>query len=407
MLEQFITHNWRFHLDEVTAFSIISYIYPNITLIRTRDDILINEGINDNNTIIADVWKILDYKNNCFDHHFYNEELEQYINMDVDDVEKTLFILHSSISNTIINKYKDQLLEIKKIWKKWLINIVKKAIKRYFNSIEINTTIESFLVMHLDTLLSFLSDDLSASIWINSEDILSLLNSNKIEIKLIFLENIQYRKYSSAWLIWKCYWYDFITTLLNREWIINDFSEIDIENIFMKIDRWMITEIDLEDNWFIRQDKKINTLSWLIASFWLENLYSEEQDIQFKKVMNIIKEYLYNIVIKQVNVIYDKKLFIREFEEWKNIQIFSKYINWIEKILYWETINYVDYIVYPWEWDRYNIKTIKKGIQYWEHVALPKEWLINSPEWMIFCHNGLFIAQFDNLDTLLNAINYN
>jgi len=35
--------------------------------------------------------------------------------MDVDDVEKTLFILHSSISNTIINKYKDQLLEIKKI----------------------------------------------------------------------------------------------------------------------------------------------------------------------------------------------------------------------------------------------------------------------------------------------------
>lgn len=59
-----VTHNGTFHNDEVTAYAILNYIFPNNTLIRTRDPNIIN-----NATIVIDVGQIYDINKHRYDHH--------------------------------------------------------------------------------------------------------------------------------------------------------------------------------------------------------------------------------------------------------------------------------------------------------------------------------------------------
>nr|QBK93978.1 MAG: uncharacterized protein LCPAC406_02920 [Pithovirus LCPAC406] len=69
------THSGRFHADEVTAAAIISLIYPNIKLVRTRDKLKLSFC-----DILIDVGGVYDPKLLKFDHHqddcqeFYSEE---------------------------------------------------------------------------------------------------------------------------------------------------------------------------------------------------------------------------------------------------------------------------------------------------------------------------------------------
>lgn len=62
-----ITHNGKFHSDEVVAYSIINYLYPENKLVRTRDMDIINNKSNED--IVIDVGMIYDPFNNKFDHH--------------------------------------------------------------------------------------------------------------------------------------------------------------------------------------------------------------------------------------------------------------------------------------------------------------------------------------------------
>ena len=59
-----VTHNGTFHLDEITAYAILDYLYPQNQLIRTRDQELINQT-----NITIDVGGIYDPEKNKYDHH--------------------------------------------------------------------------------------------------------------------------------------------------------------------------------------------------------------------------------------------------------------------------------------------------------------------------------------------------
>lgn len=59
-----ITHNGTFQCDEVTSYSILSKLYPNHKLIRTRDEEIIKTG-----DIVFDIGYEYNHENKRYDHH--------------------------------------------------------------------------------------------------------------------------------------------------------------------------------------------------------------------------------------------------------------------------------------------------------------------------------------------------
>jgi uncharacterized UPF0160 family protein len=58
------THDGRFHADEIFALAVLNLFYPDLEIIRTRD-----ENIYKNTDIIVDVGYVYDPDNLIFDHH--------------------------------------------------------------------------------------------------------------------------------------------------------------------------------------------------------------------------------------------------------------------------------------------------------------------------------------------------
>lgn len=63
-LMKLITHNGRFHYDEILSSAILLKLYPDAEIIRTRDNEVIEKG-----DIVYDVGAIFDPKTKRFDHH--------------------------------------------------------------------------------------------------------------------------------------------------------------------------------------------------------------------------------------------------------------------------------------------------------------------------------------------------
>ena len=59
-----ITHSEEFHTDDVFATALLVELFPDATVIRTRDEAVIATG-----TIVYDVGKVFDPKRGRFDHH--------------------------------------------------------------------------------------------------------------------------------------------------------------------------------------------------------------------------------------------------------------------------------------------------------------------------------------------------
>lgn len=59
-----VTHNGKFHVDEVCAYAMLNYLNPTNQLIRTRDMETIQKG-----TIVIDVGLIYDHEKYRYDHH--------------------------------------------------------------------------------------------------------------------------------------------------------------------------------------------------------------------------------------------------------------------------------------------------------------------------------------------------
>jgi uncharacterized UPF0160 family protein len=58
------THDGRFHADEIFALAVLNLFYPDLEIIRSRD-----ENVNKNSDIIVDVGHVYDPDNLIFDHH--------------------------------------------------------------------------------------------------------------------------------------------------------------------------------------------------------------------------------------------------------------------------------------------------------------------------------------------------
>lgn len=59
-----VTHNGKFHADEVAATAVLQYLYPDLTVIRSRDEDVINSA-----DIVYDVGGIYDHSRRRYDHH--------------------------------------------------------------------------------------------------------------------------------------------------------------------------------------------------------------------------------------------------------------------------------------------------------------------------------------------------
>ena len=59
-----VTHNAKFHTDDVFAVATLLILYPGAEVIRTRDESIIKMA-----DIVVDVGQVYDAGNNRFDHH--------------------------------------------------------------------------------------------------------------------------------------------------------------------------------------------------------------------------------------------------------------------------------------------------------------------------------------------------
>jgi uncharacterized UPF0160 family protein len=58
------THDGRFHADEIFALAVLNLVYPDLKIVRSRD-----ENVYKNADIIVDVGHVYDPDNLIFDHH--------------------------------------------------------------------------------------------------------------------------------------------------------------------------------------------------------------------------------------------------------------------------------------------------------------------------------------------------
>ncbi|EOB12587.1 UPF0160 protein [Nosema bombycis CQ1] len=115
-----ITHDERFHFDEVLSTAILKRIYPNATVIRTRDNEIIKTG-----DIVYDVGGIIDPSLGRFDHHM-NFFTETYSDK---------YKIKLSSSGLVFKYFTEELMEsfnVKKVDDDLYDWLISKVYERYF-----------------------------------------------------------------------------------------------------------------------------------------------------------------------------------------------------------------------------------------------------------------------------------
>lgn len=114
-----ITHDGTFHYDEVLSTAILEKIYPGATLIRTRDDAVIETG-----DIVYDVGRVFDAERKRFDHHQRTFE----------DTYSSRYTIKLSSSGLIYKYYHEKLFELYNFTRKSPIfdYIVEKIYVEFF-----------------------------------------------------------------------------------------------------------------------------------------------------------------------------------------------------------------------------------------------------------------------------------
>jgi len=381
-----ITHDWKFHIDEVFSYSILNYIYPNSKLLRTRDEVKINNWKKDKNTIIFDLWKEYNLENKTFDHHFEDETL---LNSKL--ANWTVLAYRKILSKKIINCrniFNEELyLQLNNYYKDWQISTILKN-----NNLTIS--IEEYL-------RDYIFDDIKII-----KNILWLKIIDNI-VKTSFQNYLQYRKYSSLWLIWKHYWKIFIKKIIeqysskfDKNKKNNLLNIYNINIIFENIDIKVIKKIDGIDNWYISWSPI--WISWLIDVYNNEDVYWIEQNLKFKEASKVLEDYLWNLIKKEIIKLKDVDQIKEEYILWNKYQIFSKYLSWMDFFITNQENDITDYIIY-FTWEKYRIK----AINIWHNkskILLPKKWLTEKPKGCEFIHTDLFISEFDTLKNAINAI---
>jgi uncharacterized UPF0160 family protein len=68
-IKTIVTHSECFHCDEVSGVALLSFLYPNWEIIRTRDQETLTKYKNDKNVIVLDVGGEYNPNMNNYDHH--------------------------------------------------------------------------------------------------------------------------------------------------------------------------------------------------------------------------------------------------------------------------------------------------------------------------------------------------
>ncbi|KAF9764982.1 UPF0160 protein [Nosema granulosis] len=150
-----ITHNERFHFDEVLATAILKKIYPDATITRTRDMDIIKTG-----DIVYDVGSVFDPETMRFDHHqnSFSETYSEEYNIKLSSAGLIYKYFYEDLLKTYgVENTGDDLYD-------WL---VKKIYKKYFlpadavdNGVDIFGEIKPYTIYDLVANLNVLGDDL-------------------------------------------------------------------------------------------------------------------------------------------------------------------------------------------------------------------------------------------------------
>ena len=419
MINKFVTHSWKFHLDELMSYTIISLLEENeVELVRTRNTNIINPELLNKNTLVADVWLELNEDLNNLDHHFFDENLITY-SLDNNKYQSYGALISITFIETlkqinIIDKIYN-LMESKNFSLKLIQNSIKSIIDNNNMNFDINILEQDNLLEFINNIILQLSENFPKLLVLFKNN----LNNIYLEFRYNFILNIKYRKYSSAWLTWKYFWKELVSYILIYTDLIKEYNDEIIEVIyyvFNKMDNDIFYFIDLEDNWFISSKK--NNIFWQLQLSSIINSFNgidlSDEQAQYENFI-LASELLEKILYTQIKKYYFEYLNkekieniinnIEDYEILPNIIYIENYIPWIEKYLNW--IKNKDYlwIIYsnsnPEWW--YYIKSITKSNQVWDYKKLPQDWVENKNliDWLLFCHPWRFLALFNNIDNLL------
>jgi len=414
-IKNIITHSWKFHPDEVFASAIIKRIFSNVNIIRTRDINLINEWKNKSDTILLDIWQEYDTSRDLYDHHQQSFDFEFFDIKNEELSELSLinfrYFLYSRIFFNAFNAF---------FWftfidndKNKLCQLFRKTLKTSDNyNLSVNTYVRDLLYNDLQLMeVDFISykNCLNTESLVLNNIVSFELNNFYAIVKNEFFKYLNYRKYATAWLIWHSYGDKFIINVLgNHKFSDNNDIIFQIKNI---IDRKIVKYIDNWDNGIFYGVSYWNEydLSNIISSYNAVDISDNEiQLINFNKSINLVIDILHNEILKEVSFLETVKTFQEEYIPWLKVQHFSKFIPKIEKLLFNENDSDTLFYIYPYKdevWNiKYRINTVSTGQWFENRIPLPDYWLYVDVEWLLFCHKWLFIAEFNNLYNLNEAI---
>lgn len=144
-----VTHDGRFHADEITAYSILKLAInnENLQLVRSRDEEIINSA-----DVVIDVGGIYDEEKNRFDHHQNTFNL-RYDNIPMSSAGLVFKKFGKQMIKNIIENDEDYL--VNKFYYNFIIEIdaIDNGISNIDNKFKINTNISSIIsrMNNLDT----------------------------------------------------------------------------------------------------------------------------------------------------------------------------------------------------------------------------------------------------------------
>jgi uncharacterized UPF0160 family protein len=172
-----VTHDGTFHCDEITAYTILSKVYKDINLIRTRNDEIIN-----NSDIVIDVGKTYNDLDR-FDHH--QDNCNEFFNNNYKILLSSAGMVYKKygkmLINNILNKESKHINKLYKIiYDEFIMEIdaIDNGISQYDNNIRSNYRINSnisTLVAKMNNEDSFDYDKQMSSFLNASDMILNIL----------------------------------------------------------------------------------------------------------------------------------------------------------------------------------------------------------------------------------------
>lgn len=395
MIKFIITHNGKFHLDEVFAYSLLTFLYSNIHLIRTRNLTFLETEVKNTESILIDVgWSYTPEFNN-FDHHMIDDNLVT--------TKKT-----SSLNISLIRQ------EIRKNIKNYL---TKNGI--YLSKIDSNKFIQKFRSLEKNEKqninieqykINFLQKDIVKYLTYikNTYNIIDPLNKidNLISFPTFYYKEFynlfDFRKYSSLGLIWKHYGKDILKVILSEDMskesdIKEDFNSF-IDKLWKVIDSDIIRKIDNFDNGIGRDSGGF--LENIIENFnSLDSDNHREQFTSFIEASKFLKEYFIRYVKKKIQELKDLHLIKIEYKFGEEIQYFSKYFRGVDSYILSIPKDKTKFIVFKKSNKKYILKTLQTS-DFQSRELLPADWLNNKPEGCTFIHPALFISEFNSLDSI-------